>query len=313
MYEQIETKTADIGPERATELLKHNTMPGQRRLRPERINYYAQLMKEGKFLIPVISLAGLKGQVFLINGQHTLHAIVQSGVTIKVTDHRYKCSTEKDLVELFSYQDNGLPRSELDALRGVSDLLPQRIRGYYNSMLNPTGTALFLIDGKTTPNFSRKKVGNFEKIRLLSKHQDEVELINKYYRLAKETSGIRLVVGIICAILVTHRHNPDAGKFWEAAIVGNTPPESGQYKLHHRISSGNFQIQGMGKKQKHEHVYGTCMDWYEAWIDGNDVVKKNTTLKRYREVTNGKAVVERTQPENAGRAQEAHQKLTNGA
>jgi hypothetical protein len=99
-----------ITPEIAQSLLERNEM--NRNLKPQHVSTYAQQMKEGKFLSlngQTISISGTLTTGRLIDGQHRLHAIIESQVTLP-------------FIVVTNLSDDVISTIDIGAKRSVGDL-----------------------------------------------------------------------------------------------------------------------------------------------------------------------------------------------
>jgi hypothetical protein len=106
----------------------------QRPINQRHVDHLARAMHEGKFS-PVNSIAFslLDGQVSLINGQHTLRAIVQSKRPQTLNIVYYTVDNETEEAELYFRMDKPLKRNTADSMRATNipetlSLSPSKIR-----------------------------------------------------------------------------------------------------------------------------------------------------------------------------------------
>lgn len=99
--------TESITPEKAVKWLENNSV--NRHLIPSRVNAYARDMEQGRWLLNGQSII-FNGDGGLLDGQHRLHAVVESGVTIKSIVVRGAPP------EAFASLDQGKARSAADVL-----------------------------------------------------------------------------------------------------------------------------------------------------------------------------------------------------
>ena len=106
--------------EKANELLTFNTFDKQRNLREQKRDHYAQQMKDGDWQPGAdggIQLARTGSGVWeLMNGQHRLHAVIASGVSVPFLITEYTFTSERDKYAFFASVDQGAKRTESDAL-----------------------------------------------------------------------------------------------------------------------------------------------------------------------------------------------------
>lgn len=98
----------NISPEIAREMLTHN-IANNRCINHNRVNFYADMMKAGKFKLTPDPIAFTKNGG-LFNGQHRLHSIIKSGITVQMLV-AYDCPEDA-----FLYLDSGQPRSTQQAM-----------------------------------------------------------------------------------------------------------------------------------------------------------------------------------------------------
>lgn len=96
--------------------LMHSVM---RNIRPRHVEYLAAEMKRGAFGSATISFADCKesGRRFIVNGNHTLQAIIKSGQTLYLTVEYNECDTMDQVRHLYATYDKNLLRQRADSLR----------------------------------------------------------------------------------------------------------------------------------------------------------------------------------------------------
>lgn len=107
-----------IGPELAKRLLETMQFDGQRRLRLGWVNVLAEEMCRGKFRPKTqIFIANYNDTQTLIDGQHRLRAVIQSGVPIEFDVVETEVRDATELADLYSTTDIGGRRTDADKLR----------------------------------------------------------------------------------------------------------------------------------------------------------------------------------------------------
>lgn len=122
----MESKLITVSPQVAQALLKGENRP----VKHNRVDYYARLMKEGKWYVETGEAIKISKTGKLLDGQHRLLAVIKSGVTVQF----FVITGLND--EVFLYIDQGLPRTAFDAffISGTknANTLPSIIRFYLN-------------------------------------------------------------------------------------------------------------------------------------------------------------------------------------
>lgn len=218
MYHLEKSKTEDVSPKRAQEILtRRNTFEGQRPLGMPWANYLATAIKRKSLVKGAISFAqnGNTEQV-VVNGQHTLQAIVLSETTLRCTVDEYHYDEPDDLWRLYATFDVGRSRSQRDIVVAA--------RGLFNSdylknaplrLLTVVGTALYyLASGK--PVFGKSIHDKTIKPRLLQENEVSVRFVESVY------AGTNMVpdVPISTAMIATWRKCEKASEFWPRVITG---------------------------------------------------------------------------------------------
>jgi hypothetical protein len=114
---QITSSVEKITSTQATLFLENN-YDKQRPLRKWQVDFLSTEMKVGRFQPTAnISFAHLNGRTYIVNGQHTLRAIEDSGITQLLPVIRHHIDGEDDLRNLYAHYDIGLKRTFADSVR----------------------------------------------------------------------------------------------------------------------------------------------------------------------------------------------------
>lgn len=109
---------SNISPAMAEMWLKNN-YKNQRPLRSSTVSHYANEMRNGSWLpTGSVAFAMTKNGAVLVNGQHTLHAVIESGVTLSMYPvMRIQCQSDEELSGLYARFDIGKKRTFSDSVR----------------------------------------------------------------------------------------------------------------------------------------------------------------------------------------------------
>lgn len=109
--------STQVTPSMAADWLLKHPYKGQRKVRNYHVQNLARMMQEGFFTPNTqIAFAQLGQELFLVNGQHTLNAIVFSDVTTPLSIVIHECRTETQVADLFARYDTHLTRQFSDSL-----------------------------------------------------------------------------------------------------------------------------------------------------------------------------------------------------
>lgn len=198
--------------------LMHSVM---RNIRETHVNYLAREMTRGMFGSATIAFADCKenGRRFIVNGNHTLRAIVQSGVNMYLTVEVNECDTVAQVRHLYATYDKNLLRQRVDSLRayGASDTLEIR----HTDVKVLAAAVAFMSDDFGATN---------KKPRI-----PDAELLDMMRPWTKHYGRLLVAVGsgapwfarimnrraVLSVALHTMKHQPDISfRFWESVVSG---------------------------------------------------------------------------------------------
>jgi hypothetical protein len=218
-----------------------------RQVRKEWVNYLAKQMIGGKFLpTNTIAIGILNGASYLVNGQHTLGAIVESGKSLDLPVARYKVSNEKELANLLSHYDIGLGRNFADAMsfHGVPDLI--KLSKQNTGRL---ASAIDLISTNFVQSSNKRKVDSTAWIpatvafapfykSLLSEMKDSAIRQDKWRQ-----------KGLLSVILTTVAYGPESAvSFWKEVLFADGLRRHQASKRLHEYVKYEYFSRGDGRK-----------------------------------------------------------------
>lgn len=144
-----------ITPEKALQLLEECKYEGQRSLDQGHVDELAEQMRLGLFTVNTIMLARFGNADYLINGQHTLWAIVESQMSLFLPIVICDCPAWDDVALLYVTTDNGKFRKPQEGFKPYDmtqrlDLNEWQLRSLY--------AALRIIEEDFVPGRTRKGV-----------------------------------------------------------------------------------------------------------------------------------------------------------
>lgn len=184
MATTVQTETIVVTPQMAEDWLEHNHFEQQRKRRPRHVDYLAGELKAGRFRKgTVIEFGVLKGRAYIVNGQHTLAAVVQSGISIELVIVRQTVQTEDALARLYNTHDSGLPRTWVDAYAAMG--LNQRWN-MTDSEITAYGRAAPYIAGEFTQKGVREALANRSKDLRINTMETHHEAAKQYFACLSE-------------------------------------------------------------------------------------------------------------------------------
>lgn len=134
----INVVVVDLSPDDAARMLKEYPYSRQRVLKLDRVNYYRHLLETGKFQ-PGMDIEvgyapdenGVKSG-YLLNGQHRLTAVAESGIGAQFTLRHFECVDLEELAHRYGATDTQAVRTLRDQARaldlpGKYDLIPSEV------------------------------------------------------------------------------------------------------------------------------------------------------------------------------------------
>jgi len=111
MYQFLKKTNELITVSKAQELMELNTYKRQRRIKRHQVLFLSEKITEKEFRTCDIGVAIIGDQQVLVNGQHQLSAIIETGMEQYGSIEYYLCKDEKDLAHLFRQYDQHTRRS----------------------------------------------------------------------------------------------------------------------------------------------------------------------------------------------------------
>jgi len=127
-FQLVDITTSVVTPQAAQEILQRNVYAGQRKLSKIHVARQVRKMQEQTWREVDIALAFMDGSEtpVLVNGQHQLNAVVQSGIHQPMITRTYHCRSQKGLARLYAQFDNG----DGDKARSMQDVARSVIEGH---------------------------------------------------------------------------------------------------------------------------------------------------------------------------------------
>lgn len=139
----------DITPAMATYWLENYHFDGQRKIKPAQVKMLASEMRAGRFKRSEFRMGHVNGQVMLSNGQHRLHAVLESGITIPASVYNFIGDGRADVADDYTYCDINSLRTLAERVQST-DLLERTGMTYQN--FNALCASLAPIIGGFTPS-----------------------------------------------------------------------------------------------------------------------------------------------------------------
>ena len=268
MYSLTSRKHLTIDPQKAKDLLGCNLFEAQRPISPAHVKRLAKLMTDGLFLDGDIAVAKtLTGKTYLMNGQHTLTAVLDTDSSIHSQLNYYRCETAEDLSLLFRQFDFASKPRNLSEASWVEAYVLNL--GWSRPVVSLTvAGAAFLIP--------KGQIDKTTKVEMLKEWIPEGAFMN---RLFSQPARHLTRSSVAAAIIRTHRKDPDAAeRFWrDVRDCDNVSKSNAAHTLHEWLIMNWFDT-GRGAIQFNDLVYAKCIVAWNAFRQG-----RPTQLKVYED------------------------------
>lgn len=272
MSNQLISRVETITPVLAEEYLRHNKK--NRQLRKNLVSYYAKQMKDGQWMLNGEGII-FNEEGILVDGQHRLAAVVESGVNVEMLVVR---NADKDS---FATIDSGLSRktSDIFFVKGIPNAtsISSIISRYFKLTINWT---------LSTRVTSRKGSNTCSRQDLLNEYSKDEDFWQEIMRFAKSCyKSLRIMntcdVGAYTAYLIKVKgHDRDkVYNFFDELLKKDIPnnPMLAAYRrrlMNDRLATTHMS--GMYRQQ-------LLIKVWNYYVEG-----KTTTLMRWNEAQEGK-------------------------
>lgn len=216
------TSSRQITPEIAAKFLETNTYERQRPLNNGHVMELAGQMRDGLFTHNDIVIGKLMqgdGKSYILNGQHTLWAIVESGVTLTLPVITYWVDTEEELNDIYTTIDTHKKRNLRDGFRAQG--LDAELELELNELGRIASAVQLMLDGFSN---SKRKV---DKLRMMDAIKEWVPAYKAF--IAVVTAEMRKRVlrrGVLAIALITFKKSPaKAAEFWDQVMRDDGLPQ----------------------------------------------------------------------------------------
>lgn len=138
MTSNVNVYVQRVTPKIATEWLESRQYDYQRPINKRRVQQYARQMTDRQWLISDIKFAIVGGEKKLINGNHRLHAVVESRTIQTFTITEIVC-TPQEAADHYAKTDRGGARTTVDTFRTLE---AEQVLGINRKQVNAAGAAV---------------------------------------------------------------------------------------------------------------------------------------------------------------------------
>jgi len=285
-----QSKVVRVTPQLSGEWLTNSQYANQRKIRQWHVDDLSDEMLKGRFIEgTAIHFANLNGRKYLVNGQHTLNAIVQSGKTIPLTVVETQVNSEEGIAALYYRYDTGINRSLVDAFK-VYDLTDKvgltysQIRWLAAAIATiEVGFRLLYVHEKILPDDMIQKVIEWSPyMRAFLKATDGCNS-TIYERLKRKSS--------LSVALVTFRYyadSEDTHSFWRQVALDDGLHVGDPRKALNKWLAASFTGSQRTSRGKTYTIHHACLMCAQAW---NYYVTKRELKSLHVRHPSGKVII----------------------
>jgi len=212
----------EITPDIAIEYLSEKySYEFNRKVKPHHVEFLADAMEKGRFdPTSQIAFACIPNEKdYIINGQHTLSAIIKSNLPQTLNVVRYIVSSLDEVHSLFSHYDIGYLRSFADSVRafGVADNT-----GLNHTQIKQTAAALRYMKSGFPRGSASVKKSSEDMIQFIYDWNEEALLIFNLLIAGEKKTNRRLKTSaVLSVLLVIMRYNPAKGAEFVSQVASD--------------------------------------------------------------------------------------------
>lgn len=234
----LEARFEDVNPVKAAKWLESVNHESQIALqRPIRQNWVSHLAKEmslGRFVPSATIYFGFQnGTTYLLNGQHTLNAIIESGTQQTLPIVRHKTKSVDDLKKVYYRADGGLKRSFSDSVRALDAI---NVTGLSNFDFQIMDSALRFAQGRLTRQNKTRIFSYDDRVAACMMWADEYKALKNC--IAGGVQSVTKSIGnraVLSLAMITIRQQPEKAKeFWYQVAHDDMLPATDARKTFHR-------------------------------------------------------------------------------
>lgn len=194
MTVKISQELKPVKPEEAERWLEDYKFPRQRNKKLGQLQKLKKAMEKGAFKqgqqihLGILSNGEGHQATYLINGQHTLTAIAETGLPQILSVLTSECTTEEEINHLYAVEDKAAPRTSQDGIRA------HNLQGQFDLPIGYLSSSLsairFITGGFYGSVQFHAQLDDEEVVEFLRKYK---QAITEYYRyIAGSSGGVRV-------------------------------------------------------------------------------------------------------------------------
>jgi len=253
-----------VTPDMALKLIEASFFDRQRRVTQSRVQYLSAEMKAGRFVPGTPVYFGMlpSGKALLLNGQHTLWAIVDCDELIELCLITRQVADEDEAGALYAVFDIHRVRSFKDSIHAFEGEIPDNIRSRAVS-------AIAIIEGRLL--FTQGSIkSRGQVVDNVKKYESAILLLRNMLSAGatSETRTFILRTPILAIVLVTLKEQPSAAvEFWGDFLKDDGLKKGSPQRalLSYLRNVMQRQTPSSGSQHRQNYGYAAALAWNAAW------------------------------------------------
>lgn len=201
-----------ITPEMALEILSQSDHEYQRPLRKARVDFLAREIKAGNFLSNTIAICiDGSGKKYLVNGQHTLNAIFESGIAVNLPVQTFYVASKGDVAFVYARIDKQQKRTRGDTFRAYD---MENKLGMSYTAVNRYGACAYFVLNNLKGSGEKGLISEFEVIEFMTEWN---QYAKQFFTSIEMSNALRIPLErkeVFAVGLITSRYSKRADEFW---------------------------------------------------------------------------------------------------
>lgn len=261
-----------ISPEMAQRILSETNYVGQRAVDRRQVGVYADMMRRGMWTLSDALAFGLfEGRLYLVNGQHRLHAVIAYGQDVEFRVAINDCQTEQELRNLYFRFDTVMRRRTRQQILSSVGLAADK--GVTKDVATATfGAVGIIVNGFRTPKAQTITDSIVSKLRVVDLRLEACEpfwpaaqQLDRALKHAQRHIKPRLLRATTFAIaLMTMRYQPQRAEAFWRGVAENDGLKAADVRA---VYLRDLLTRHANAGAADQGAMAACIAW-NAWVEG---------------------------------------------
>lgn len=273
--DKLKSELLLVTPEIAKSLRESAHYERQRPINQMHVTRLATEMEKGRFVAGTqIHICQIGDALSIINGNHTLEAVIASGVSVPLDILYSEVRNEDEVARLYARHDIGRWRDWAATIRAAG--LYDKIHAPKMSINNFGGACLYILcdfahiggGGRESKEHNERRTSRDVRVEKMREYQPFAE---RYFSCITDATGALLrrlhSAPVLAAALETFRYQPGKAKEFWTAVAQNEGLKRGDP----RRTLVNYLIELPSQSNNRSILPRAVAAAWEAWYDGRDL------------------------------------------